>query len=219
MGHEIDVPYDHIDKFLQNHPQEAGTVDLAAEQEKYDAMYSALDKDMLEVCHEPSLISALGMDKWPRKSMSPILVAGAGTCGGIRLLDQMGFEAWGCDISRKCAEFAPNRDKFEVCALHDTPFEDNQFEMTIACDVLEHVPEEYVDATLKELFRITKNCWIFVVSVVESIGIEGMHLTVKPEWWWEKRIARYGQVYGTTQGEKGCNCGFMVNLYDEPRED
>jgi ubiquinone/menaquinone biosynthesis C-methylase UbiE len=73
-----------------------------------------------------------------------------------------------------------------------TNFADMQFEYTCSTDVLEHIPTELIDDTIKEIYRLTKRKTIHVISTEPDKKYNGheVHLTVKPIEWWREQFAR-----------------------------
>lgn len=72
----------------------------------------------------------------------------------------------------------------------------------VAClDVLEHIPEEAVDATLAEIFGYARKFAFFVIFTAPARKSlpdgRNCHLTVRPEAWWRERLeaAARGKTY------------------------
>lgn len=88
-----------------------------------------------------------------------LLDAGCGTGGFLRFLSDSGrfSSAAGADIASAAIELArmriPEAD-LRVAPLHELPFEENTFDLVVTNDVLQHVPEADVEASLGELRRV-----------------------------------------------------------------
>ena len=79
--------------------------------------------------------------------------------------------------------------------LYDPAFEEHdklpgkRFDMVIASDVLEHVPEADVDATVKQLFALSRTlvwasvCTRLAKKTFPQTG-ENLHVCVRPYQWW-----------------------------------
>src|SRR5438093_7588237 len=94
-----------------------------------------------------------------RRPGGRILDAGCGTGGLLRwALDLGSFDsAAGIDIGATAIELARRRvpeADLRVGSLRELPFGDGTFDLAIMNDVLQHVPEDEVDASLSELRRV-----------------------------------------------------------------
>ena len=111
-------------------------------------------------------------------------------CGNGRLcvlMAGMSLDVTGVDIFDNEAVYDRTSYKFVQQDLTKAPypFTDNQFDYCISFDVLEHLPEETIDATLQEMGRIGRN----IILAVSCTGGKPLHLTVKsPGWWLDKLI-------------------------------
>jgi SAM-dependent methyltransferase len=90
-----------------------------------------------------------------------VLDAGCGTGGFLRwLLRQGSFErACGFDPSDEALAFARRRlpdAELARATLATIPFDDASFELVVSNDVLQHVPEQEVGASLRELARVLR---------------------------------------------------------------
>ncbi len=88
-----------------------------------------------------------------------ILDAGCGTGGFLRwALDAGSFErSAGVDVGSAAIELARERvpeGDFHVAPLRELPFADASFDLVVSNDVLQHIHEEDVDASLAHLRRV-----------------------------------------------------------------
>lgn len=91
-----------------------------------------------------------------RRADSPpkILDVGCGTGANLEMLGQFG-EACGVDVSDDALEICSRKGLVVRKGLAESlPFSDNQFDITTALDVIEHLDDDL--AGLRELFRVTK---------------------------------------------------------------
>jgi SAM-dependent methyltransferase len=82
-----------------------------------------------------------------------ILDAGCGTGGNLQRYAQLG-EAWGVDPSPEAVSFCQERGLNQVrqAGLESLPFEQGEFDLIAATDVIEHIEAEQV--ALRELWRV-----------------------------------------------------------------
>ncbi|MFH0959097.1 MAG: class I SAM-dependent methyltransferase [Pseudomonadota bacterium] len=88
-------------------------------------------------------LHAILRDTLPRVGLKPdaiVLDAGCGTGQNmINLMDNVGYQTYGFDISAHAASFWPKRGLKGVClgSINDIPFKDETFDGVISVDVLE----------------------------------------------------------------------------------
>lgn len=89
----------------------------------------------------------------------------------------------------------------------------DNFDCVICTDVLEHVPEEEINDTLKEIFTLSNKCTYLNIAMYPASQIlpngENAHCTVKPKDWWRNKIAetikeniKVHVVYSYSHGNK-----------------
>lgn len=93
------------------------------------------------------------------RSGARLLDAGCGTGGFLRwALDRGSFAyAAGVDIGGEAIELAQRRvpeADLHTALLSDLPFDDACFDLVVCNDVLQHVPEDDVETSLRELHRV-----------------------------------------------------------------
>ena len=108
-----------------------------------------------------------------RRPGARILDAGCGTGGVLRwALDHGSFaSSAGIDIGAAAIELARRRvpeADLRVGSLRDLPFADNAFDLALMNDVLQHVPEDEVDASLGELRRVLASAGALHLSVPQA---------------------------------------------------
>jgi 2-polyprenyl-3-methyl-5-hydroxy-6-metoxy-1,4-benzoquinol methylase len=94
--------------------------------------------------------------------------------------------------------FEKERLKFFEASLWNLPKGVKKTDWIYSVDVLEHIPEEKVLETLKNLAsRCTRGGLIQVFLTDDDLGElidEDLHLTVKPLAWWEEAISKYWPI-------------------------
>lgn len=95
------------------------------------------------------------------KKLNPmtILEVGVGNKTVSNYLKQHGFDVTTCDIDE---ELGPDY----VADIRRLPFNDNSYDVVMACEILEHLPWEEVQGVLEELHRVTKK--YIIVSIACS---------------------------------------------------
>ena len=88
-----------------------------------------------------------------------ILEIGVGNKTVSNYLKQNGFSVTTCDLNKR---LKPDY----VADIRNLPFEDNCFDVILACEVLEHIPFKDIEIILKELRRITKKYVIISVPYI-----------------------------------------------------
>jgi ubiquinone/menaquinone biosynthesis C-methylase UbiE len=125
---------------------------------------------------------------------------GSGRGDAVLYFSKKGMESSGVDISRYAVERL--KEKGHACywssldSLSEIP--DGRFDFGFSNDVLEHIPEAYIDATFAEMKRVcTKSLFLSICPVPsknKSKEGENLHLTVRPKEWWEEKLGRIGKV-------------------------
>ncbi len=116
------------------------------------------------------------------------------------LLDSV--DAWGCDIStfttsKEQLIHPILKDKLFPCPAHDMPFPDNEFDIVISEQVLEHIPEDKAEKSVSEILRIVK-----VGGHIRCSGIFGekpppdyvddpTHINIQLKKYWQDLFDKY----------------------------
>ena len=125
-----------------------------------------------------------------------LLDMGCGRGRVVRHLRERGYRCLGIDITLDGARKKDDTGKlsstvgFTEAPLWETPFHNNQFEYTFSTDVLEHIPPDMVEATIKEIYRITRVETFLVISTIDDVNYENLHKTIKPISWWKEQFAK-----------------------------
>ena len=137
------------------------------------------------------------------------LDVGCGRANGVQFAREEGFDVYGCDISEAAVKCWQERGVAEYCNVapaDNLPYRDQEFDMVLNSEVLEHIPEENIPATLREIFRVGRDKYLFTISLVpENIPVAGYiqtHICIKePEWWFAQlRDAGYTVVGASHDG-------------------
>ena len=105
-----------------------------------------------------SISAALLGERLSRRGLR-LLDAGCGTGGFIQWALEQGSvaSAAGVDIGSAAIDLARTRlpaADLRTAPMHSLPFADGSFDLVVTNDVLQHVPEDEVDESLRELHRV-----------------------------------------------------------------
>jgi SAM-dependent methyltransferase len=122
------------------------------------------------------------------------LDVGCGRANGVQYAREQGHDVYGCDVSesaKKCWAERGVLDYCTVCSAAKLPYQDNEFDFIVCSEVMEHIPEDSILPSLKEIFRIGSDKYLFTIALKpEGIPIGGYiqtHITLKsPEWWFQR---------------------------------
>ncbi len=115
-----------------------------------------------------------------------LLDIGCGNGITVYELRKKGFNCKGTDITLNALK--EDKKGFIEAPIWRMPFKDNEFDFTFSTDVMEHLPTNMIDESIKEIYRITRfKTFHCIPSFNAKRGKIILHLTVKPvEWWIEK---------------------------------
>lgn len=104
--------------------------------------------------------------------------------------------------------------RFIVAPLWDMP-DVPRSNWGFCCDVMEHIPEEKVEAALGEIAKKSSNLFFQIATFRDSTGPhvlgEHLHCTVYPAEWWEKRLRKFWQNVSPLL-ETDRECQFLCRL-------
>ena len=121
-----------------------------------------------------------------------ILDVGCGRGQTVARLRELGFQAYGVDITLQGLLPEFNKEWFYESPAWDLPFLDNSFDWVVSTDVLEHIYEDHIHQAIREFKRIAKVGLIHNIALFEChpetyYGYD-VHVCVKPLWWWQDSI-------------------------------
>jgi len=116
-----------------------------------------------------------------------VLEMGCGKGMAVNSLHNIGINVYGVDIVIE--QIKEKNSYFFKAPLWDLPFKDNEFDFTFSTDVLEHLPSNLVDKSIKEIFKVTKIKTFHCIALFEdNRGGFHFHETVKSIEWWKEQF-------------------------------
>lgn len=141
-----------------------------------------------------------------------VLDAGTGSGKGALALQQAGFTVALCDLTGEglVPEARAIKPFFETCLWHDlTPlpylahvangtFPEERFDWVYCCDVLEHLPTQFVGLAVSRMLEVAKDgLFLSVCTGYDRDGVwvgKPLHQTVQPFVWWRDTLRELGTV-------------------------
>lgn len=116
-----------------------------------------------------------------------VLDIGCGNGEFFQYLRHINYTAWGVDIADNCLNENVAREYFIRANLWDW-YPDRTWDLGVCCDVMEHIPTEMVQKTLKCILPLCKTT-MFRIATHDSKwdGID-LHLTKQNAEWWLNQL-------------------------------
>ncbi|NGX38624.1 MAG: hypothetical protein K1000chlam2_01799 [Chlamydiae bacterium] len=93
-----------------------------------------------------------------------------------------------------------NQVHFVQACLWQLPDELKSAYWIYCCDVLEHIPEDYVDTVLEQIAKRMRFGGYFSICLQEDLSGKKLghplHLTVREKAWWEEKLSKYFNIAG-----------------------
>ena len=162
---------------------------LEAEKIKYDLSYSG--SNYVNYSHSSDCaekIAKLGQN---------ILEVGCGDGRGVRKLVEMGRNAEGCDISTNVKKYWDGIEHLCIGGVTawDLPYGDNSFDVISACDVMEHIPPNFLFEVMDEFARVASKLFLKIAFAPSGEKIKGRiepHLSIYPPTYWKDFLIENG---------------------------
>lgn len=127
-----------------------------------------------------------------------VLDIGCGTGKLVKALRRFGIEAYGVEISEDAVKLAqPHiRQYLKKGDITKLPYEDNQFDLVVTFDVLEHMEKSKIRKAIDESIRVSKKHILHKIYTKENKWISIMHgkdyshLSVLSRKFWKKLFLR-----------------------------
>ena len=135
-------------------------------------------------------------------------------------LRKLGVEAYSCDVSnyvyQKAMELGFTWHK--KCNAIDLPYQDQEFHLVLASELVEHIPPEYEDQLLHELTRVTQKYLLIRTPYCHHPeDKDKTHINIHPHMYWITRIEELGFIHDDNLYEKYARIGHekFNFFYDE----
>lgn len=119
-----------------------------------------------------------------------VLDVGCGRGWLVRALRRMGVDAYGVDPSPALSELTVIREHFVRTTADLLPFPNAAFDAVLCTDTLAHIPEPFLDRSLREIARVCGRSLVLAIDCADPTR-EG-HLTMRPRSWWLERLSGLG---------------------------
>jgi 2-polyprenyl-3-methyl-5-hydroxy-6-metoxy-1,4-benzoquinol methylase len=130
------------------------------------------------------------------KKGDKVLDIGCGVGILVNQFNRLGYNGTGVDVNREAIKNSIFPSK---CVLTKTTgkldFPDNNFDLVVSREVLEHIAEENIDQCIKEWDRVSKGKMIHIIAVSErgpSAVDDPAHINVQDVNWWVGRFKKHG---------------------------
>lgn len=162
------------------------------ERTKYERVWQ--EDAYRQVCHSKVLWDE-HRDCFPDEFDS-VLDIGCGLGLMIAEWNEQGIDAYGVDIAGNCLHAGVAdvySDKVFVCPIRLFVRKPTiSFDVGVCADVMEHIPREFVDASLRRVYQRCDHVVFKIDHVANSFIGETLHLTVEPVDWWIDRMSAIG---------------------------
>ena len=129
---------------------------------------------------------------------------GCGTGDAARKLADMGHDVCLVDIVNALRPGHDLGGRFFEASLHMLPDDLPAADWGFCCDVMEHLPEEWIGAALAGMRKKAGKMFFAICGDPDGWGKhinETLHLTVKPSLWWAARIAEHWRIVQKLDGQ------------------
>jgi uridylate kinase len=131
-----------------------------------------------------------------------LLDVGCGTGQLVQALRRLGIDARGLELSQEAIDLSENAVKpFLVQGdIVDIPFKENNFEMVVSFDVLEHLERSKLKKSVKETVRVAKKAILHKIYTSENTfinrihGEDASHVSVFTQGFWDRMFNEMTEV-------------------------
>tara|TARA_B100001093_G_C26713088_1_gene964358 strand:- start:548 stop:1120 length:573 start_codon:yes stop_codon:yes gene_type:complete len=166
----------------------------------YDELYKNGYHDNYNLCHTRRLFNHVNenFDKNDK-----ILDIGCSHGTAVKLLNEMGFDSYGVDISSVAIEMCNKRNikNCKVSSASNLDFEDSYFDGIVSSDTFEHLDPEEIPSAVSECNRVLKPGGIAILNIAlrpevnrkydyiaNKFGLQNLHTSVLSAEQWEVEL-------------------------------
>lgn len=121
---------------------------------------------------------------------------GCGVGHRVLTLNELGVDAYGCDISQWAVDNSHKKVSYKIIQLDISKesWENGSFDLVIAYDILEHLTEQELETALKNIKESTNKHILFSIPFLGDPNLEAdkTHKIKESREWWEYRIKQAG---------------------------
>ncbi len=118
-----------------------------------------------------------------------VLEIGAARGYLVKRFESAGIPAKGVEISKHChlTRVTDSVLEFDICQT-PWPFKDKEFDLCYSVAVMEHIPEEFLPAIVKEMERVSSRGIHGIDFGENDDGFDKTHCTLRTKEWWLERL-------------------------------
>jgi hypothetical protein len=135
----------------------------------------------------------------------------------VRLLRPRSILDYGCGQSRLLEALAPSPAtrllRYDPAIPQYATLPTEKADLLINIDVLEHIPEENLDATLCEMASLGENAIIIIDTRPAALVLpdgRNAHCTLHPHGWWQERLSRFFRTVVPIRGVRRSRAAFRT---------
>lgn len=126
-----------------------------------------------------------------------VIDVGAGAGAASRLLKSKGLDVLAFDLTDEAFRH-PDILIITGAIWHGLPWRSPGADFAFCCDVMEHIPTEYVALSVDRILASATKAFFSISFLPDSFGTyigEPLHLTVRPFRWWCEMFTEIGKLH------------------------
>lgn len=135
-------------------------------------------------------------DYFEKETCTEYLLLGCGAGQRVHTLKQIGESAIGVELDEWVVKNSPyNQDgSIKIGDITEPAFANEEFDVVVAYDVLEHLTHEQLDRALENIYNWSKKWLLVSVPTIGDPNLEAdeTHLIKEAMQWWQEKIEKAG---------------------------